>query len=84
MLFAPEAAPEGLAPFTSMLFAPEPANDGFPPFDGGLGLPERYSSLDEGDGCDLPPLSLLGECPRLTFGPLGARGDCWREWFARS
>ena len=82
MLLAPEAAPEVLAPFTSILFAPDAA--GFPPFDCALGLPGRYSSLDEGCGGGLPPLSLLGECPRLTFGPLGARGDCWRERFAGS
>ena len=82
MLLAPEAAPEVLAPFTSILFAPDA--EGFPPFGCGLGFPGRYSSRDEGDGGGLPPLSLLGDCPRAAFGPLGAGGDSWRERFAGS
>jgi hypothetical protein len=74
MLFAPEADAEGLAPLTSMLFAPEAAEEYCRPFFG-FWFPGRYSSLGGGR----PPSSLFGEGSLDSFGPLGARGDWWRE-----
>lgn len=70
-MLAPEAEAGALEPFTSMLFAPDAAADGgLPPFDLVLPGPDLKSSPREA----LPPLSLLGDCPR-GLGPLGARGD---------